>query len=67
MYHLETAKIVAIRDMFGFQMGKKAGIALEFEDGRRGMYKPCGSGTNTILIFFFIRFIVIYRERMARK
>lgn len=44
MYYLETAKVIEIKDMLGFQFGKKAGMVIKFEDGRKAMYKPCGSG-----------------------
>jgi len=44
LHHLSTARIVAIENMMGFAMGKKGAFEVRFADGRKAMFKPCGSG-----------------------
>jgi len=46
LWYLENGEIVGIGDMMGFQRGKKAGFQIIFEDGRKALFKPCGSGSE---------------------
>ena len=60
LYYLETGKVVEIKEMLGFQFGKKAGMTLQFDDGRKAMYKPCGSGKNDFQNFVLPKIIVVF-------
>eukprot|EP01095_Lingulamoeba_sp_RSL-Kostka_P002390 TRINITY_DN1323_c0_g1_i3.p1 TRINITY_DN1323_c0_g1~~TRINITY_DN1323_c0_g1_i3.p1 ORF type:complete len:348 (+),score=64.32 TRINITY_DN1323_c0_g1_i3:531-1574(+) len=43
-HYLYTGKIIGIDEMFGFfEKNKLCGIIVEFEDGRKAIYKSCGA------------------------